>query len=124
MTVVREVPDLVRVFTAAAVSVSGAGYNTVGEILRAGCPAVLVPYAANGQTEQPRRARMLHERGLTLMLGHDELSAATLGAAVDTAAQWRPQPCNLDLDGASRSARLLLDALDARGHSQGAEQAS
>jgi predicted glycosyltransferase len=124
VTVVREVPDLVRVFAAAAVSVSSAGYNTVGEVLRAGCPAVLVPYAGNGQTEQPRRARLLHERGLTRTLGPDELSAATLGAAVDAAAQWRPQPCDLDLDGASRSARLLLDALDARRRSQGAQLAS
>lgn len=123
VTVVREVPDLVRVFAAAAVSVSRAGYNTVGEVLRAGCPAVLVPYAGDGQTEQQRRARMLHERGLVHMLGHDELSAATLGAAVDAAANWRPPPCDLDLDGASRSARLLLDALDARRRSQGAEQA-
>jgi predicted glycosyltransferase len=124
VTVVREVPDLVRVFTAAAVSVSGAGYNTVGEVLRAGCPGVLVPYSANGQTEQPRRARMLQERGLTRTLDPDELSAATLGAAVDAAAQWRPQPCDLDLDGASSSARLLLDALDARRRSPGAGQAS
>jgi predicted glycosyltransferase len=86
----------------------------VGEVLRAGCPAVLVPYAGDGQTEQQRRARVLHERGLTRMLGHDELSAAALGAAVDAAAKWRPPPCEFDLDGASRSARLLLDALDAR----------
>jgi predicted glycosyltransferase len=104
--------------------VSRAGYNTVGEVLRAGCPAVLVPYAGDGQTEQQRRARMLQERGLTRLLDHDELSAATLGAAVDAAATWRPPPCDLDLDGAARSARLLLDALDARRRAQGAPQAS
>jgi predicted glycosyltransferase len=124
VTVVREVPDLVRVFTAAAVSVSGAGYNTVGEILRAGCPAVLVPYAANDQTEQPRRARLLQERGLTRTLEPVELTPETLGAAVDAASQWRPQPCELDLDGAAHSARLLLDALDARRRSHVAAKAS
>lgn len=112
--VVREVPDLVRVFAAATVSVSRAGYNTVGEVLRAGCPALLVPYAGDGQTEQDRRARLLQERGLVRMLGHDELSPATLGAAVDAAATWHPPPCDLDLDGASRSAQVLLDALAAR----------
>jgi predicted glycosyltransferase len=124
VTVVREVPDLLRVFAAASVSVSRAGYNTVGEVLRAGCPAVLVPYAGDGQTEQLRRARILNERGCTLMLGHDELSPATLGAAVDAAAQWRPPPCDLDLDGAARSARLLLDALETRDRSLVAKEAS
>jgi predicted glycosyltransferase len=124
VTVVREVPDLVRVFAAAAVSVSRAGYNTVGEVLRAGCPAVLVPYAGDGQTEQLRRARLLHERGSARMLGHDELSAAALGAAVDAAARWRPPPCDLDLDGASRSALLLLDALDKRNGSRDAKDTS
>jgi predicted glycosyltransferase len=124
VTVVREVPDLVRVFAAAAVSVSRAGYNTVGEVLRAGCPAVLVPYAGDGQTEQLRRARILSERGCTRMLGHDELSAAALGAAVDTAAGWRPPACDLDLDGASHSAQILLDALDMRSRSRSAKETS
>jgi predicted glycosyltransferase len=114
VTVVREVPDLVRVFAAAAVSVSRAGYNTVGEVLRAGCPAVLAPYAGDGQTEQQRRARMLRQRGCTLLVDHDELNPRTLAAAVDAAAQWRPPPCGLDLDGAPRSAQLLLEALQAK----------
>ena len=122
VTVVRQVPDLVRVFAAASVSVSRAGYNTVGEVLRAGCPAVLVPYAGDGQTEQLRRARLLQERGCTRMLGHDDLSPETLGAAVDAAASWRPLPCDLDLDGAARSAQILLDALVARDRSRGAKE--
>lgn len=114
VTVVREIPDLAKVFTAAAVSVSGAGYNTVGEILRAGCPSVLVPYAANGQTEQPRRARMLQERGWARVLNEDELSGAALAAAVDAVAHRRLPRTTLNLEGATCSARMLLDALEAR----------
>jgi predicted glycosyltransferase len=92
LTVMRSTPDLAARLAGAKLSISQAGYNTVADIMVAGCPAVLVPYAEGGETEQTARARALAQAG----------RAAVLPPA-------RP----LTLDGGARTARLLLDALRA-----------
>ena len=48
--------DLAGLMASARVSVSQAGYNTVCDMLVAGCQSVLVPYASGGETEQSLRA--------------------------------------------------------------------
>jgi predicted glycosyltransferase len=89
-------------------SISQAGYNTVLETLQARARAVLVPFAAGGESEQTLRARLLAERGLVHVVEEEELTAATLAAAVDRAAAGaRPAAGTLDLGGARRSAELL-----------------
>ncbi|MGE3872875.1 MAG: glycosyltransferase family protein, partial [Parvibaculaceae bacterium] len=45
-------PDFPGLLASAAVSVSQAGYNTVCDLLRARCRAVLIPFAEGGETEQ------------------------------------------------------------------------
>lgn len=119
MTVVRFVPDLARVLASAQVSVSRAGYNTVGDLLRARCRSVLVPFAGGRETEQLRRASLLYERGLVAMLTDDELSPRALGEAVDRAATLPPLAADLACDGATRSAAIVLEEyrrLRAEGH--------
>lgn len=96
-------------------SVSQAGYNTVGDILRAGCRAVLVPFAAGGETEQSARAVRLAALGLATVVPEVELSGSTLALAIDAAlAGPLPARHGLALDGALRSARILSDALAGR----------
>jgi predicted glycosyltransferase len=90
------------------VSVSQAGYNTVLETLQTRTRAVLVPFAAGGESEQTLRASLLAERGLVQMVEEAALTPATLAAAVDrAAARPRPAPGVIDLGGARRSAELL-----------------
>ena len=89
-------------------SVSQGGYNTVLETLQARARAVLVPYAAGGESEQTLRAQLLAGRGLVEMVEESELTPASLAAAIDRAAA-RPRPSEgaVDVDGARRSAELL-----------------
>lgn len=109
MEVVRFVPDLARVFAAAQVCVTMAGYNTLGDLLRVGARSVLVPYTGGRETEQARRAEALAELGLATLLAHDDLAPQALADAVDRAASGPPMAVDLDLEGAAHSARILLD---------------
>ena len=64
MRIVRQIPDLANAMKGTQVSVSHAGYNTVADILRAGCACVLYPYAEGKETEQLRRSEIMAEHGL------------------------------------------------------------
>jgi len=72
-------PSLLR---NAALSISQAGYNTVVETLCHGDRAVLVPFGTARETEQADRARVLVERGMAAALAPDDLSPASLAAAI------------------------------------------
>ena len=108
-------PDFAALLAASQVSVSQGGYNTVADILAAGARAVIVPYAADGETEQTRRAERLAERGLARVVDEDALAPQTLAAAIDSAAGAPPPAADaIDLDGAAKSARLVAAWLAAR----------
>lgn len=102
-------PSLLR---GAQLSVSQAGYNTVCDILRAGCRALLIPFAKGGETEQTARALRLEKLGLAGVLAEDGLDAPRLGRAVkNVLTKPVPPPCGFDLDGARRTAELLRSRL-------------
>ncbi|MEC9342733.1 MAG: glycosyltransferase, partial [Pseudomonadota bacterium] len=105
----RFVPDLTRVLAAARVSVSRAGYNTMGDLLRAGCRSVLVPYEGGRETEQLRRARRLVDKGMAVMLTDDQLSPENLAEAVDRAKARPPFTADWDLEGAAHAADIILE---------------
>jgi len=89
-------------------SVSQAGYNTVCDILQAGCRSLLVPFSAGGETEQSARAERLERLGLARRLPETGLTAELLAAAIGEAlAKPKPPRAALDLDGARGTARLL-----------------
>ena len=89
------------------VSVSQAGYNTVLDIVAARARSVLVPFAAEHETEQLIRAEHLAARGVAELVREAELTPATLAAAIERAAARDPAPIHLDTDGARRSAELI-----------------
>ena len=98
-----------------AVSVSQAGYNTVMEILDCGTRAVIVPFAGGKETEQTLRAHLLAERGRIEVVAEDALEPARLAAAIDRAAsRAAPGPSPIDLDGARKSADLIMQWAAAR----------
>ncbi len=106
--------DFAALLAASRVSVSQAGYNTVCDVLRAGCRAVLVPYAVGGETEQTVRATRLAARGRAEMIPEVALDGTTLARAIRAAlAAPAPVSAGLELDGAARTAQLLC-ALAAR----------
>ena len=101
-------PRLPQRLAEAGVSVSQAGYNTVADLLQAGCRPVLVPFGRGGETEQTRRARVLHERGWAVMLTESALGPASLAAAIDRALDLAPAEQTVTLGGAERS-RVILE---------------
>ena len=96
-------------------SISQAGYNTVMEALRAGCRTVVSPYAGGLETEQTLRARLLAERGLLQLVPEDDVSPATVAAAVERAMDAAaPSQAGLRTDGAATAAAMV------RGWAEGA----
>ena len=102
--------DFASLLTAARVSVSQAGYNTVCDILRAGCGSVLVPFTTGGETEQQVRAERLKAKGLASIVAEETLTVQQMTGAIATelTAGRRPEH-GLDLDGAERTAEILRD---------------
>lgn len=110
---VRFVSDLPQRLAEAALSISQAGYNTVADILVAGCRAVLVPFAADGETEQTRRTAALEDLGLAVGIGEHALTPQSMAAAITRAATLVPAPHAIALDGARKTA-IILEQLLAR----------
>lgn len=104
------VPDLPGLLARATLSISRAGYNTVADLFVAGCRAVVVPLSDGVETEQIRRAEILRRRDLVETVAPGRETAAELAAAIDRAVRrGAPDRSKILLDGAERSARLLVD---------------
>ena len=72
VTVRRFVPYLHRTLAGARLSISLAGYNTVADLMVAGCRAIVASQWNDKETEQLHRAQLLAQRGLVEMIGHEE----------------------------------------------------
>ncbi|MGK9165936.1 glycosyl transferase [Inquilinus limosus] len=108
-------PDFPSLLSRCRLSISQAGYNTVMDVVRAGCRAVFVPFAAAGETEQTRRAELLAARGHCLVVPEAGLTPQRLARAVDDAMAAVPPPrAALALDGARTAAAILRDAASSR----------
>ena len=105
---VRFRKDFASLLTAARVSVSQAGYNTVCDILRAGCGSVLIPFTAGGETEQAVRAGRLEKLGLAVVVEEETLSVDGMTAAIGAMLAARDSAHHsLDLEGAKQTAEIL-----------------
>jgi predicted glycosyltransferase len=113
----RFVPDLVEKLRAASASVSQCGYNTALDILRAGVPALVVPFAEGAEDEQMTRARRLERLGALRVLDEEQTSAPRLAEEIRALFRFKPRPLGLDLDGARNAARILEEMARA-GHSR------
>ena len=100
-------PDFPGLLANAGLSVSQAGYNTVCDILRARCPAVLIPFAEGGESEQSDRAERLEKLGIARVVREDRLTAESLAEAMQGVREPSSHP--IDLDGARATARLIRD---------------
>jgi predicted glycosyltransferase len=105
--VLRSVPDLCAELTTAVASVSQCGYNTALDIVRAGVPALVVPFAEGREDEQTRRAERLAALGVLRMLDPRALSPSRLATELSALLDFTPVHPDLDLDGARASARIL-----------------
>lgn len=74
--------DFANLLAATTLSISQAGYNTVGDVLQAGCRMLLVPFAAGGETEQSDRALRLEQLGRATVLRESDLSGPAMAQAI------------------------------------------
>ncbi len=100
-------PDFTTLLSNAALSVSQAGYNTLMEVVARRTPAVVVPFADGGQTEQALRARLMARRGLVEVVEETDLRPGTLAAAIDRALAAPRREFMPRMDGAAVSADLV-----------------
>ncbi len=112
LSVQEFIPDLCSAMARAAVSVSRGGYNTMIDVLRAGAPAIVVPYDDRGDQEQTERARRLERLGVLAVLPASELTPERLAATIVRAVEAEPAPVDLDLDGAEQTARIVLNLVE------------
>lgn len=105
---VRFLSDLPARYAKSQIVVCQAGYNTVADLLVAKCRAVLIPFASAGESEQSVRARLLQERGLAVTLDESALTPHSLAQAIGTAMALPAQDHDIDLQGAQRTAEILL----------------
>jgi predicted glycosyltransferase len=106
--------DFPELLEAAALSISQAGYNTALDVASARVRAVLVPFAAKGETEQSFRAERMAAAGLAQVVREDELTPERLAEAVDKAwATPRPEGLEIGVAGAGESARIIAEMVAA-----------
>ena len=114
LTVERNRPDFASLLKRCAVSVSQFGYNTAIDLVTARCPAVIVPYSADGETEQSLRAQQFAGLGYGVMLTEAMLEKNSLWDAIRRAGQLdRSKPMSLNTDGASTSVKILQQTYEA-----------
>lgn len=108
-------PDFPARLASCALSISQAGYNTTMDLLRAEARAVVVPFETASETEQRRRAELLAARGMLTVVPEAELSPRSLADGIG-AALALPKPCSaeIDLSGASTTARLVAELVAGR----------
>ena len=106
--------DLPQRYVKAQLVISQAGYNTVADVLTAGCRSVLVPFAAAGESEQSARAQSLAKRGIASLLDPAQLTVAALAGVIDKTMRQPHRAQRVVLNGAARTAEILLEALVAR----------
>lgn len=107
--------DFPALLARARCSVSQAGYNTVLDVLRAGVPSVLVPFAQIKETEQAQRAEALVRHGRAVAVAEAGLTPQALAGAVDAALALPHKPgFSVRTGGAEASAAILLGALAER----------
>jgi predicted glycosyltransferase len=112
VTVERFRPDLPGLLRQCRISVSQAGYNTVLDIVMARARAVLVPFAAERETEQSMRAERLAALGAAELVRDSELSPTSLAAAIERAAAREPAAVMVNTDGAANSARIIAALIE------------
>jgi predicted glycosyltransferase len=111
LRLVRQVSDLSSELRGAAVSISQAGYNTCLDVLRAGVPALLVPFTTDTEDEQRKRAFRLQERGAVKVVEQQDLIPTHLATEIRHLIDSKVNATQLDLHGAETSTVLITSML-------------
>jgi predicted glycosyltransferase/GT2 family glycosyltransferase len=106
--------DLESHIAAADVVVTMGGYNSVWEAIGSGKRPIIAP-RHGGDDEQPLRAARLAALGLATVVPPDELTPATLAAAINAALERRDSPhVNVEFEGLQKTGKALAKILRRR----------
>jgi len=115
----RARPDFPELLAGCALSISQAGYNTVLDLVEAGCRALVVPFDEGAETEQSVRAEAMARAGLARCLrlsGPEAATPTSFATAVAMALSGEAPPFSaIDRDGAGQVAALVRRLLAERG---------
>jgi len=75
-------PDFPELLSECGLSISQAGYNTTMDLVGCGCPAIVVPFAEHGETEQLDRAQRLASLGIARSVSVPGISPEDFAALV------------------------------------------
>jgi len=87
--------------------ISRAGAHIIYELAVLGKPSVIIPIPWSSRDEQMKNAKILSSRGLAVILPQDELSPASLMAAITKAQSLKPQQFKLATDGTPPMTHLI-----------------
>ncbi len=107
----RHVPDMAGLLAEHRLSLSQCGYNTVMDILKAGIPALVVPFAQGQEDEQTNRAQRLSQLGLLRHVAADGLNAEILIREIEQTLGFTPDTAVLNLNGAQNTAEIITQRL-------------
>lgn len=107
LTLRRYVRDLAAEMRASSASVSQCGYNTALDIVRAGTPALVVPFGDGDENEQSRRAERLARLGAVRVLDARDVCGPRLAEEIRELRGFAPNALGLDLDGARNTAEIV-----------------
>ena len=108
VTLRRAVRSLPALLAGAAGSISQCGYNTAMDLIATGVPALVIPFSTDREDEQIKRARRLESLGVLRLLAPEDATPRRVAQEMAALRDFHPRPACLDLDGAERSARLLV----------------
>lgn len=118
VTLVRSVPDLVAEMGRSAASLSQCGYNTALDIVRAGVPALVVPYGDEREDEQRNRAGRLADLGALRWVPATGLGVDRLRAEIQATLEFRPLAHALSMEGAATTSDILAGLVSTAGASR------
>jgi predicted glycosyltransferase len=75
--------------------VSQCGYNTALDLMQARIPALVVPFAENGEDEQTKRARLLEGFNAVRVLDPARLNAEGLAVEIRSLLRFEPRRLGL-----------------------------
>lgn len=107
--------DFIGILSAAELSISQAGYNTVNDVVQAACRSILIPYSEHGETEQTDRALRMSGLGKATVIDEQLLSAQHLATVIPVVlAQVPPAELATQINGADATAAILRELLESR----------
>lgn len=107
----RRVRNLAGLMRESAVSVSQCGYNTAMDIIRAGVPALVVPYGDRKENEQCRRAERLENLGALKSFKSEQMNGESLASEIREMLNFAPKSQALNLEGVKKSTEIVGEYL-------------